>query len=170
MPRDNGEYTRTVKPGLIGTLVVGTIAVWVLALIGLGNVVGAITAGPAPPAQQPLLAQRTSDVAGIELGGLRRYPGAVRTEYRTERFGDVLVSEVEYQADAGVELIRAHYRAEFERAGWTATVRRGYGEWAYTVMSGRRQLVVEIEGRGGVTEIEVEMTVQGANRGQTTDR
>jgi hypothetical protein len=29
---------------------------------------------------------------------------------------------------------------------------------------------VEIERRGGVTEIEIELTVQSANRGQTTDR
>ena len=160
-----------MKPGLIGILVVGTIGVWVLALIGLVNVVGAITAEATPPAEQPLLdGQRTSDVAGIELAGLRRYPDAVRTEYRTERFGDVWVSEVEYQSDAVVGLIRSHYRAEFERAGWTATVERGHGEWAYTVMSGRQQLVVEIERRGGVTEIEIELTAQGANRGQTSDR
>jgi hypothetical protein len=160
-----------VKPGLIGILVVGTIGVWVLALIGLVNVVGAITAEPTPTAEQPLLdGQRTSDVAGIELAGLRRYPDAVRTEYRTERFGDVWVSEVEYQSEAADGLIRSHYRAEFERAGWTATVEGGHGEWAYTVMSGRQQLVVEIERRGGVTEIEIELTAQGANRAQTSDR
>ena len=159
-----------MKPGLIGILVVGTIGVWVLALIGLVSVVGAITAGPTPPPRQPLLDQSTSDVAGIELAGLRRYPGAVRTEYRTERFGDVMVSEVEYQSDAAAELIRAHYGAEFERAGWTATVERGHGEWAYTVMSGRRQLVVEIEHRDGMTEIEIELTAQSADRGRTTDR
>ena len=160
-----------MKPGLIGTLVVGTIGVWVLALIGLVNVVGAITAQPTPPAQLPLLSdERTSDVDGIELAGLRRYPGAVRTEYRTERFGDVMVSEVEYQSDARVELIRAHYRTESERAGWTATVEAGYGEWTYTVMSGPRQLVVEVERRAGVTEIEIELTAHSANRGHTTGR
>jgi hypothetical protein len=63
-----------VKPGLIGILGVGTIGVWVLAVIGLANVVGAITAERTPPAQQPLLEERTSDVAGIEPAGLPRYP------------------------------------------------------------------------------------------------
>jgi hypothetical protein len=124
------------------------------ALIGVLSVVrtkGSVAAEP--PA--PILAAR-SDTSVIP--GLPEYPGARRSEFRAEIFGDELVTEIEYVVDSGVPEVRDHYRDAFVLGDWTVTDTAWlYGEWIYSVSRGKHHGAVEIEHRNGVTEVEVEM-------------
>ncbi|MGQ0607891.1 MAG: hypothetical protein ACT4OQ_05440 [Chloroflexota bacterium] len=158
-----------MKTGILAVIALGAV-VWGFAVIGIFSVAQAI--GPSvPPGPAPLLAPIDWDLERAQIVNLPEYPGAVRSEFRQEVFGDELVTEIEYVVESGTQQVIGHYRETFDRGGWTVTgstwVR---GEWTYAVSRGTRHGVVEIERRDGVTEVEVEMAEPTVSRGHLTDR
>ena len=131
--------------------------VWAFALIGVVSVVRSMvrTDSMDPGSRLP---RRSVELGMAEILGLPEYPGARRSEYRAEVFGDERVTEIEYIVDSSVPEVRDYYRDVFARGDWTVTdttwVR---GEWVYAVSRGDRSGFVEIEHRDGIVEIEVEM-------------
>lgn len=142
-------------------LVLGAV-VWVFALIGIFSVVQAMD----PPATWvPSFLDTHSRLEKAVIPDLPEYPGATRSEYRAEVFGDERVTEIEYIVDSSVPEVRDHYRDAFARGDWTVTDTTWLrGEWVYTVNRGDRRGVVEIENRDGVIEVEVEMAEPAGTR------
>jgi hypothetical protein len=142
-----------------GRALLGAI-VWAFALLGILGMVQAMI--DPTRASIPFLGasgKRVSELELTQIPGLPEYPGAKRSEYRAEVFGDERVTEIEYIVDCSMPEIRDHYRDVFSRGQWTVSdtswVR---GEWVYTVSCGDRRGVVEIENRqDGLIEVEVEM-------------
>ena len=166
MPIGPPGYTRPVKVGFVAVLVLGAV-VWVFALIGVVSVARALGPFEAP---RPAALLATS-VDGTEIPDLPAYPGATRSEFREEVFVDERITEIEYAVDSSVHEVRGHYRDALVRGGWTVTAATWLrGEWVYSVSSGARSGVVEIERRDGVTEVEVEMSEPITTRGGLTDR
>ena len=158
-----------MKTGMLAVIALGAV-VWGFAVIGVFSVAQAI--GPsAIAAPTPLLAPVDDDLENAEIATLPEYPGATRSEYRQEVFGNELVTEVEYRVASSTQQVIGHYREMFDREGWTVIgstwVR---GEWAYDVNHGTRHGVVEIERRDGVTEVEVEIVEPMTSRGRLSDR
>jgi len=135
-------------------------AVWTLALVGI------VSVARAAGVHVPLVGRArvaTGALTGTVINGLPEFPGAKRSEFREEVFGDERVTEIEYLVGDSVADVRAHYRDAFARGGWTVLdTRWEYGEWCYAVRSGLRHGAVEIEHRDGLTEVEVEMAEPSA--------
>ena len=99
------------------------------------------------------------DVSGVELPGLPRYPGSVRIEYRREDVGDLIVTEAEYLIVEDVEPVREFYRDVFRRNDWSVgDLGFSRGEWVFFVINEEREALIEIEERGKVVEIELELS------------
>ena len=136
---------------ILGVLVVG-VGLWTFALIGVYSVAQAV--------RPAVRLSGTSAVAleRAEIQGLPEFPGATRSEFREEVFGDERVTEIEYLVDSEVPEVQAHYREAFARGGWTVTDTSWvHGEWIYSVSSGTRRGVVEVVHHDGITEVEVEL-------------
>lgn len=118
------------------------------------------TTGAAP--SQPQAAEvdaPSEDVPGAELPGLPRYPGSVRTEYRREDIGDFIVTEAEYLVAGDSEPAREFYRDVFRRENWSVgDFGFSRGEWVFFVIREEREALIEIEERGKVVEIELELS------------
>ncbi|QYJ16417.1 hypothetical protein Rxycam_02250 [Rubrobacter xylanophilus DSM 9941] len=112
---------------------------------------------PPPPATSPELPAR--DVSGADISGLPRYPGSVRVAYVRESQGELVWTEVEYLTDARLESVREFYRDVFRTQGWTVgDVGFSQGAWVYFVMDGKREVILELQPRGGLVEVDMEMT------------
>ena len=158
-----------MKVGILAVIALGAV-VWAFAVIGIFSVAQAI--GPtAVAAPAPLLAPVDEYLETARIAALPEYPGATRSEYRQEMFGDKLVTGIEYRVGSSTQEVIGHYREMFDHEGWTVVgstwVR---GEWAYDVSHGTRHGVVEIERRDGVTEVEVEIVEPMTSRGRLSDR
>jgi hypothetical protein len=137
------------KSGMLAILALGAV-VWMFALIGIFSVT--------PSGSPWSLTSPVSLLSDAVISGLPEFPGARRSEFREEVFGDERVTEIEYLVDSGIPAVREHYRAALAEGGWTVTDTNWvHGELVFTVSSGARHGVVEIEHREGVTEVEVEM-------------
>ena len=111
---------------------------------------------PSPPAE---VVVPPEDVPGAELAGLPRYPGSVRTEYRREDVGDLIVTEAEYLTTGDDEPVREFYRDVFRREDWSVgDLGFSRGEWVFFVIHEEREALIEIEERGKVVEIELELS------------
>lgn len=99
------------------------------------------------------------DVPGADIPGLPPYPGATRVEYRQVMVGDLLETEAEYVMTGDLGPVHDFYRAVFDEQGWAVADLGIYqGEWTFFVISGEREALVEIEGRGPLVEIEIELS------------
>ena len=113
----------------------------------------ALTAG----ANQAIVA--TIDVPGADVPGLPRYPGATRVEYRQVLDRDLVETEVEYVVADDLEVVHDYYRTIFEEQGWKVADLGVYqGEWTFFVIQDRREALMELESRGPLIEIEIEIT------------
>jgi hypothetical protein len=161
----------TLRPTL---LVLGVVAsTLTLALVGFGlgwflsgQQIANLKEDPGSPSAisnttaKPDVALPKADVPGKDFADLPRYPGSVRVEYQRHESGDELVLvETEHLSSAELDKVRAYYRSVFRSEKWTVA---GFdvsdGEWVFFVVKGKREAIVEIGPRGGLLEIEMQMT------------
>lgn len=110
------------------------------------------------PTPTPTVVLPEVDVAGEDLPDLARYPGAVRTAYLHEPQGTTTVTVIDYGVTAELDHVRAFYRRVFREEDWELIeLDFSGGEWIFLVERGDRAALVEIEGRGAVTTIEIEL-------------
>jgi hypothetical protein len=108
------------------------------------------------------------DVPGVDIAELPRYPGAIRVEYRQVVEEDLLVTEVEYVVADRLEAVHDFYRDVFPAWEWFVADFGVYqGEWTFFLLSGAREAFVEIEARGELVEVEIELSEPAA--GSQTD-
>ena len=160
----NKEGAATVRAQLIlGFIVAGAI------LLATGFVAGKTWTerrAPEPAAAPPTLSAAattvnlaTIDVPGADVPGLPRYPGATRVEYRQVLDRDLVETEVEYVVADDLEVVHDYYRNVFEEKGWKVADLGVYqGEWTFFVIQDRREALMELESRGPLIEIEIEIT------------
>mgnify|MGYP001170086754 CR=1 FL=1 len=98
------------------------------------------------------------DVPGEEIPGLPRFPGMRRVEYRQVIMGDLLETEAEYVMEGPLEPIHDFYRQVFDDEGWSvADLQIFQGEWTFFVIQDGREALVELESRGPLVEVEIEL-------------
>jgi hypothetical protein len=116
------------------------------------------TTPPNPVATAELILPEM-DVPGTDVPGLPRYPNARRVESRQVIVGDLLETEVEYVLSGELEAVHDFYRDVFDAEGWTVADLGIYeGEWTFFVIDGDREARVELEARGSLVEIEIELS------------
>ncbi len=99
------------------------------------------------------------DVPGDSIPGLPRFPGMRRVEYRQVVVGDLLETEVEYVMEGTLEPVHDFYRQVFDSEGWRVVDLHIFqGEWTFYVIQGGREALVELESRGPLVEVEIELT------------
>lgn len=99
------------------------------------------------------------DVPGDAIPGLPPFPGMRRVEYRQVIIGDLLETEVEYVMEGTLEPAHDYYRQLFDSEGWrVADLHIFQGEWTFYVIQGEREALVELESRGPLIEVEIELT------------
>jgi hypothetical protein len=137
-----------------------------LALLTLGFVGGRAWAmrqvaalPPAPaPVQSDQLATPILDVPGDDVPGLPRFGDARRVEYRQTIDGELIETEVEYVVADQLEVVHDFYRTVFEEQGWTVADLGVYqGEWTFFVIQDDREALLELESRGPLIEVEIEI-------------
>ena len=100
----------------------------------------------------------SSDVPGADVPGLPRYPGSNRVEYRQNLAGDFQETEVEYVVADEISVVHDFYRDVFDQEGWRVADLGVYqGEWTFFVIKDGREALMEIESRGTLIEIEIEI-------------
>lgn len=98
------------------------------------------------------------DVPGEEIPGLPRFPGMRRVEYRQVILGNLLETEAEYVMEGPLEPIHDFYRQVFDEEGWSvADLQIFQGEWTFFVIQNGREALVELESRGPLVEVEIEL-------------
>ncbi len=171
-PQLRGErYTRRVKLELAVVSVVGAF-VWIFALIGVFSVASTVASGGAESARSDrLLLSPVSEAAGADIATLPRFPDASRREYQSEVYGDLVITKIEYVTGSDEETVRSFYREAAVRGGWTiADVTLDRGEWVYSLRSGDRRGIIEIEPQADLIEIDIELSEPSSRRGLVTDR
>ena len=99
------------------------------------------------------------DAPGADIVDLPRYPDSMRVEYRQTFEKSLIVKEVEYVIAAELEPVHDFYREVFDTRGWlVADVWFFQGEWTFFVIDGSREALVEIEARGPLVEVEIELS------------
>lgn len=117
------------------------------------NVVPSLVAVPTADLSVPDM-----DVPGEEIPGLPRFPGMRRVEYRQVILGDLLETEAEYVMEGPLEPIHDFYRQVFDEEGWSvADLQIFQGEWTFFVIQNGREALVELESRGPLVEVEIEL-------------
>jgi hypothetical protein len=72
---------------------------------------------------------------------------------------NLVVREVEYVTTAPFSEVHEFYRTHFHNQGWSvADFNFSHGEWTFFVIDGAREAIVEIESRGPLVEIEIELS------------
>jgi hypothetical protein len=100
-----------------------------------------------------------SDVPGTDIKSLPRYANSTRVEYRHVVEGKFIITEVEYVTSDGLETVHGFYRDVFRAKHWSvADLGFSQGEWTFFLISGAREAVVEIESRGPMVEVEIELS------------
>lgn len=98
------------------------------------------------------------DVPGDDIPGLPPFPGMRRVEYRQVIIGDLLETEVEYVMEGSLEPIHDYFRQLFDAEGWNvADLHIFQGEWTFFIIQGEREALVELESRGPLVEVEIEL-------------
>lgn len=160
-----------MKPTLFVLATLASALLLALAGFGLGwflsgRQIANLQEGPgSPPAMtttpaKPDAALPKAGVPGEEFSDLPRYPGSVRVEYqrRASDAGLVLV-DTEYVTPAKLDDVREFYRNVFRSEKWTvAGLDASEDEWDFFVTKGEREAVIEIESRGELVEIEIEVS------------
>ncbi|MBA2362116.1 MAG: hypothetical protein H0V86_01135 [Chloroflexia bacterium] len=100
-----------------------------------------------------------SDVPGSDIETIPRYPGSVRVEYRRSVDQRLLKTEVEYVVTADLEPVHDFYREIFRVHRWlVADLGFSQGEWTFFLVEAEREAVIEIESRGELVEVEIELS------------
>jgi hypothetical protein len=135
-------------------------------LLAIGYAAGRMTAEPSrETVSTPVVAPTANnqipefDVPGEDIPGLPPFPGATRVEYRQVILGDLLETEAEYVVPGEVEPVHDFYREIFDAEGWIVADLGIYqGEWTFFLIDGGREALVELETRGSLVEVEIELT------------
>ena len=140
-------------------LLLGFAAGW--AVVGW-QVAGAVMSNLSPtPVSTPIKSWSipVSDTPGAEISSLPRYANSTRVDYRRVVEDELIVTEVEYVTPDSLEAVHDFYRDVFQAKHWSvADLDFSEGEWTFFLISGRREAVVEIQSRGPVVEIEIELS------------
>ena len=111
------------------------------------------------PELGPIDAVPSKDLPGEDVPGMRRYPGAVRVKYESHLLGDVQVTEAGYLAEGRVIEAGRFYTQRLSESGWSF---KGddfdEGELALRARRGEEEVLVELEQRGELVEIEMELS------------
>lgn len=140
-------------------------------LLLAGFAIGRMTVSRQPAQQEPAIAPAltivptadltvpTFDVPGEDVPGLPRFPGMMRVEYRQVIVGELLETEVEYVVEGALEPVHDHFRRVFDEEGWSvADLQVFQGERTFFVVKDDREALVELESRGPLVEVEIELT------------
>lgn len=138
-------------------------------LLTAGIAIGRLTGRPlapvpdTPPASAAVptadLTVPVMDVPGEDIAGLPPYPDMRRVEYRQVIMGDLLETEVEYVMEGDLEPVHDYFRGVFDAEGWdVADLHIFQGEWTFFVIKDEREALVELESRGPLVEVEIELT------------
>jgi hypothetical protein len=110
------------------------------------------------PELGPIEALPSEDVSGEEVAGLRRYPGAVRVKYESHLLGDQRVSEAGYLVEGSDLDVKLYYERELSEDGWSLEGEDfDEGELVLRARRGEEELLVELEQRDELVEIELEL-------------
>lgn len=138
---------------LAAGIVIGRLSVNIQPRSSASVVIPSLDAVPTADLSVPAL-----DVPGEEIPGLPRFTGMRRVEYRQVVMGDLLETEAEYVMEGPLEPIHDFYRQVFEDEGWSvADLQIFQGEWTFFVIQDDREALVELESRGPLVEVEIEL-------------
>lgn len=113
---------------------------------------------PSPSASPSMAALPAADVAGEDLSRLPRYPGSVRTAHEVSRDEHYRLTATEYLADAGIDEVRTFYQGVIADHGWErADISHSDGTWAYVLVDGSTEALIEIEETDGLIEIDLQI-------------
>jgi hypothetical protein len=113
----------------------------------------------ATPHASPAAVLPLADVAGQDIARLPRYPGSVRSGYQVFDEGQYRLTAAEYLAAATVDDVRAFYQGVIATQGWErADIGFSHGEWAYVLVDGSIEALIEIEEFGGLVEIDLQLS------------
>lgn len=156
------EYTFT-SAHLVAAFIVGLL----LAAVGFAGGLAWAGWGNPQPAASPTIAVADDgalptppgEVPGDDVAGLPRFPGSSRVEYRQVMDGDLMETEVEYVVAGELDVVHNYYRTIFDEQAWKVADLGVYqGEWTFFVLQGEREALLEIESRGELIEIEIEIS------------
>lgn len=146
----------------------GAVTVLVLTvLVGAAVLGGAVLAGPTstpsprptPTATPTAAVLPAADARGADLARLPRYPGSVRTGYAVHGDDRFRLTAVEYLADATVDMVRLFYQGVIDEHGWERVdIQYADGEWAYVLVDGNVEALIEIEPEHGLVEIDLQVS------------
>lgn len=146
------------------------LAILLLGAVVLGSYVSILrdaaarnTEPPAPTltvaAAPPLLTLPAADVAGEDFATLPRYPGSIRSAYDVYRDDRFQLNVAEYLVAATVGDVRVFYQTVIEQYGWERVdIDYSDGEWAYLILNGADEALIEIEERDGLVEIDLQFS------------
>lgn len=98
------------------------------------------------------------DVPGADIRDLPRFPGSTRVEYRQESVDGSLETEVEYLVSGRLDTVHDYYRVVFAEEGWSvADLGVRQGEWTFLLIKDDREALLELEARGTIVEVEIEV-------------
>ena len=168
------DRIQPVRPGLVAVCAVFSVAIWILALVGLVRVATTSASPPNPEPERPaslLSPEATSNLLrGFEVPGLDHVGGFELTAYRQISRAGQLITEVEYAGAASVDEVREFYQSLFEEYGWTFTEEWAHGPKSmYSVLAGDRHGTLEIDRIASATEVTIELS-EPTLRGGSTDR
>jgi len=114
-------------------------------------------AGPPPPPPEPSVPEK--DVPGVNISGLPRYPGSVRTHYKRQDLDNVVWTEVGYMTSADIDTVRGFYRDVFRTEGWSVgDIGFSEGTWTFFVIEGEREVYIELQPRDEIVEVNFVLT------------
>jgi hypothetical protein len=172
VPRDREETLKepASKPTFF---VLSTLAsALILALVGFGlgwflsgRQIASLKAGSGSPPvvtttdTRPSTTLPETEVPGKDFSDLPRYPGSVRVEYQRQASAGLALVDTEYIVPAKLDDVRGFYRDVFRSEEWAvAGSDISEDEWDFFVTKEEREAVIEIESRGELDEIEIEVS------------
>ena len=146
--------------------VVVFLAAALLSGISLGRIVGARDVAHEPVASTPPVEPVATDapmpdaeVAGEDFASLPRYPGSVRTAYEVFEDGRFRLTAAEYVTSGSLRDARVFYQAVIVDHGWERVdISYDGGEWAYVLLRGADEALIELEERAGLVEIDLQLS------------
>lgn len=141
---------------LLGGVVLGT----VIDAVGDASArQDAIPTSSAPTPPPTIAALPAADVPGEDFAALPRYPGAIRSSHELTGDDGYELIAAEYLVAATVTEVRVYYQGVIAEHGWERVdINYRDGEWAYVLMSGAEEALVEIEERDGLVEIDLQLS------------
>lgn len=161
------------KPGVFFLATLVSAAMLALAGFGLGwflsgRQVASLSEEPgSPPAVTTTVARPSNslpeaDAPGRDFPDLPRYPGSLRVEQERRASAGLVLVDTEYVGSAKLDDVRGFYRDVFRSENWTVVgLDASEDEWDFFVTKGDREAVIEIESRGELVEIEIEVSEPG---------